>query len=181
MPMVSVANFSALGHSPFIIHIAEGPRPRSAANHRSGHYAPCPHWWWGWWGHWGYDVTRDRFRHYHHHEPAAWRMKLHGETEGRIGGSLLKACWSGNKTVAKLFISALPWWSSAMMLMMMSLTSREERGGWIIHFGFAWMVLALMMLMPMSLLLLLLLLLSLIHIWRCRRGAECRSRWSPYH
>ena len=24
-------------------------------------------------------------------------------------------------------------------------------------------------------------LLSLIHIWRCRRGAECRSRWSPYH
>ena len=23
--------------------------------------------------------------------------------------------------------------------------------------------------------------LSLIHIWRCRRGAECRSRWSPYH
>ena len=26
-----------------------------------------------------------------------------------------------------------------------------------------------------------LLLLSLIHIWRCRRLVECRSRWSPYH
>ena len=25
------------------------------------------------------------------------------------------------------------------------------------------------------------LLLSLIHIWRCRRYAVCRSRWSPYH
>ena len=24
-------------------------------------------------------------------------------------------------------------------------------------------------------------LLSLIHIWRCRRYAVCRSRWSPYH
>ena len=24
-------------------------------------------------------------------------------------------------------------------------------------------------------------LLSLIHIWRCRRRRECRSRWSPYH
>ena len=23
--------------------------------------------------------------------------------------------------------------------------------------------------------------LSLIHIWRCRRYAVCRSRWSPYH
>ena len=23
--------------------------------------------------------------------------------------------------------------------------------------------------------------LSLIHIWRCRRLVECRSRWSPYH
>ena len=23
--------------------------------------------------------------------------------------------------------------------------------------------------------------LSLIHIWRCRRGYWCRSRWSPYH
>ena len=23
--------------------------------------------------------------------------------------------------------------------------------------------------------------LSLIHIWRCRRRRECRSRWSPYH
>ena len=23
--------------------------------------------------------------------------------------------------------------------------------------------------------------LSLIHIWRCRRVSECRSRWSPYH
>ena len=23
--------------------------------------------------------------------------------------------------------------------------------------------------------------LSLIHIWRCRRAAACRSRWSPYH
>ena len=23
--------------------------------------------------------------------------------------------------------------------------------------------------------------LSLIHIWRCRRAAKCRSRWSPYH
>ena len=23
--------------------------------------------------------------------------------------------------------------------------------------------------------------LSLIHIWRCRRGSRCRSRWSPYH
>ena len=23
--------------------------------------------------------------------------------------------------------------------------------------------------------------LSLIHIWRCRRPAMCRSRWSPYH
>ena len=23
--------------------------------------------------------------------------------------------------------------------------------------------------------------LSLIHIWRCRRCALCRSRWSPYH
>ena len=23
--------------------------------------------------------------------------------------------------------------------------------------------------------------LSLIHIWRCRRHAQCRSRWSPYH
>ena len=23
--------------------------------------------------------------------------------------------------------------------------------------------------------------LSLIHIWRCRRRKECRSRWSPYH
>ena len=23
--------------------------------------------------------------------------------------------------------------------------------------------------------------LSLIHIWRCRRSSECRSRWSPYH
>ena len=23
--------------------------------------------------------------------------------------------------------------------------------------------------------------LSLIHIWRCRRICECRSRWSPYH
>ena len=23
--------------------------------------------------------------------------------------------------------------------------------------------------------------LSLIHIRRCRRYAECRSRWSPYH
>ena len=23
--------------------------------------------------------------------------------------------------------------------------------------------------------------LSLIHIWRCRRGSGCRSRWSPYH
>ena len=23
--------------------------------------------------------------------------------------------------------------------------------------------------------------LSLIHIWRCRRGVLCRSRWSPYH
>ena len=27
----------------------------------------------------------------------------------------------------------------------------------------------------------LLLWLSLIHIWRCRRYAVCRSRWSPYH
>ena len=26
-----------------------------------------------------------------------------------------------------------------------------------------------------------LLFLSLIHIWRCRRYAVCRSRWSPYH
>ena len=25
------------------------------------------------------------------------------------------------------------------------------------------------------------LMLSLIHIWRCRRYAVCRSRWSPYH
>ena len=25
------------------------------------------------------------------------------------------------------------------------------------------------------------LILSLIHIWRCRRYAVCRSRWSPYH
>ena len=24
-------------------------------------------------------------------------------------------------------------------------------------------------------------LLSLIHIWRCRRVSQCRSRWSPYH
>ena len=24
-------------------------------------------------------------------------------------------------------------------------------------------------------------LLSLIHIWRCRRDPQCRSRWSPYH
>ena len=23
--------------------------------------------------------------------------------------------------------------------------------------------------------------LSLIHIWRCRRVSQCRSRWSPYH
>ena len=23
--------------------------------------------------------------------------------------------------------------------------------------------------------------LSLIHIWRCRRDPQCRSRWSPYH
>ena len=23
--------------------------------------------------------------------------------------------------------------------------------------------------------------LSLIHIWRCRRLPQCRSRWSPYH
>ena len=23
--------------------------------------------------------------------------------------------------------------------------------------------------------------LSLIHIWRCRRASQCRSRWSPYH
>ena len=23
--------------------------------------------------------------------------------------------------------------------------------------------------------------LSLIHIFRCRRRGECRSRWSPYH
>ena len=23
--------------------------------------------------------------------------------------------------------------------------------------------------------------LSLIHIWRCRRNGQCRSRWSPYH